>query len=236
MIITTSFDETAGLVEKAKALAKKYQLTYVKRNKKTIKYLQKNVDPNVFVVNSKRGLSYYPAEGEEVFFHPNMAFHRITAVENLKKDGLVTACNLHEGSTLLDCTLGLASDTLLASFVVGESGRVISIEKSIPLSILVREGLNHYVRIEKPEWGALLERIQIVNEDNLTYLKSLPDNHVDVVYFDFMFNKTVESSQGIKVIKPLVSYDCLTFEHVLEARRVAKSRVVVKSNYGNQSI
>ena len=55
-------------------------------------------------------------------------------------------------------------------------------------------------------------------------------------YFDFMFNRAVESSHGIKVIKPIVSYDVMTKEHVLEALRVAKQRVVVKSSYGNQII
>ena len=73
-------------------------------------------------------------------------------------------------------------------------------------------------------------------QHNLEYLKNCRSNSFDVVYFDFMFDTSVESSHGIKVIKPIVSYDVMTNEHVKEALRVAKKRVVVKSNYGNLSI
>ena len=59
---------------------------------------------------------------------------------------------------------------------------------------------------------------------------------MDIVYFDFMFNQSIESSHGIKIIKPIVSYDVMTEEHVQEALRVAKERVVVKSSYGNHQL
>ena len=51
-----------------------------------------------------------------------------------------------------------------------------------------------------------------------------------------MFHHSVESSQGIKVIKPVVAYDVMTEDHVKEAIRVAKKRVVVKSGYKNPII
>ena len=106
--------------------------------------------------------------------------------------------------TFLDCTLGLASDTLVANYVTASKGKVISLEKSFPLSVLVSEGLQYYATHEKPEWKSLIDQINIVHTDNLDYLKQCPDHFVDVVYFDFMFNQSVESSHGIKVIKPVV--------------------------------
>ncbi|MGL4373849.1 MAG: class I SAM-dependent methyltransferase [Turicibacter sp.] len=236
MIITTSFDETEVLVKKAIELAKQLNVPYVKRNKKTLKYLHEHRDAEIFVVNSNRGLCFNKKGADEIFYHPNMAFHRIKQIERGQKDSLVSACDLVEGMTFLDCTLGLASDTLVASYVVGHSGQIIATEKSFPLSVLVREGLHYYVQTAQPELKDIVEKLKIINCDNLEYLKSLSDDTVDVVYFDFMFTKSLESSQGIKVIKPLVSYDLLTPEHVSEARRVAKQKVVVKSNYGNDSI
>ncbi len=72
--------------------------------------------------------------------------------------------------------------------------------------------------------------------DNLDYLRTCENDAFDVVYFDFMFHHSVESSQGIKVIKPVVAYDVMTEDHVKEAIRVAKKRVVVKSGYKNPII
>lgn len=236
MIITTAFDETTALVEKAQKLSEKLKIPYYRRHKKTVKFLLEQVDSELFVVNNQRGLSYYQKGQEEVFFHPNMSMHRIKQLESGQKDSLVTACQLQPGMSFLDCTLGLASDTLVATYCVGEQGRVTSIEKSFPLSILVHEGLRYYVQNEKPQWKPLVDRIEIINSDNLAYLKSCEDGAFDVVYFDFMFNQSVESSHGIKVIKSVVSYDMITEDHVKEALRVASQRVVVKSSYGNQLI
>ena len=236
MIITTAFDETEELIKRAKELSDSLQLPYVPRNKKTVKYLLEYVDSHIFVVNNQLGLSYYEQGYDEIFFHPNMSMHRIKQIKSGQSDSLMTACKLQEGMTFLDCTLGLASDTLVANYVVGPTGKVTSLEKSYPLSILVKEGLDYYANHEKPEWKSLINQINIINMDNLEYLKQCPDESVDVIYFDFMFNQSVESSHGIKIIKPVVSYDVMTQEHVNEALRVAKQRVVVKSSYGNEMI
>lgn len=236
MIITTAFDETEELIAKAKELSESLNVPYIARNKKTVKYLLEHVDAHIFVVNNQRGLSYYEKGHEEIFFHPNMAMHRIKQIKNGQSDSLVTACKLKEGMTFLDCTLGLASDTLVANYVTTSTGKVISLEKSFPLSVLVTEGLQYYAIHEKPEWKSIIDQVTIINTDNLEYLKQCADNFVDVVYFDFMFDQSIESSHGIKVIKPVVSYDVMTKEHVQEAVRVAKQRVVVKSSYGNYSV
>ena len=165
-----------------------------------------------------------------------MAMHRMKQIQSGQSDSLVTACKLKEGMTFLDCTLGLASDTLVANYVTASTGKVISLEKSFPLSVLVKEGLRYYASYEKPDWKLIIDQVTIINTDNLEYLKQCPDDFIDVIYFDFMFNQSIESSHGIKVIKPVVSYDVMTKEHVKEAVRVAKQRVVVKSSYGNDSI
>ena len=236
MIVTTSLDETGQLVEKATRYAKDLSIKYVKRNKQTIKTLQSKVDEEVLIVNDKRGLSYYGKEGKEVFFHPNMAIHRIHQLKQQQPDGLVTACQLEEGMSFLDMTLGLGSDTLVAMSVVKASGKVVSVEKSFALALLVKEGLKRYAELENQDIQTMIHRLNIINDDNLNYLKILPDNSFDVVYFDFMFLNTIESSSGISVIKSLVSYDQLTQEHVEEAKRVAKKRIVVKSSYKNEQL
>ncbi len=51
---------------------------------------------------------------------------------------------LRAGDTILDCTLGLGQDALVAALVVGPSGRVVALEKSLALYAVVSEGLNAY--------------------------------------------------------------------------------------------
>jgi hypothetical protein len=83
-----------------------------------------------------------------------------------------------------------------------------------------------------PSW----QKVQLSFGDNLEVLQQMKTNSIDVVYFDFMFNETIEKSTGLKVIKSVTANDGLTKEHLNEALRVAKQRVVVKSSYGNQMI
>jgi len=235
LIVTTSNDETPELIERAKHLAKEMEANYFKRNKKTIDYLLQSVDAQIFVANSQRGLSFYKEAGKEIFFHPNMAFLRIKQLEQGQKDSLVTVCGLREGMSFFDGTIGLASDALVAAYAVGPTGKVIGTEASRPLYYLTTFGLDFYQK-NHPEWQEVISRIQIKNMGNLDLLKQLEPKSVDVVYFDFMFEKSIGSSSGIQVIKSITSEDSLTREHIEEARRVAKSRIVAKSGYSGQPL
>jgi len=229
MVVTTSNDETAELVERAQKLARSLETQFFKREKRTLKALLQ-LSPEVFVVNSHRGLSYYKESPEEVFFHPNMAFLRIKQLRDGQQDTLVSVCGLEPGMSFFDGTVGLASDALVAAYAVGEAGFVVGTELSRPLYTLTTYGLDFYQE-RHPEWKPLIERLTIHNKDNFHYLSGLAANSIDVVYFDFMFEKTVATSTGIQVIKAITAADILTPERVAEALRVAKRRVVAKSGY-----
>ena len=232
MIVTTAFDSEENQISKAKNLASELNLSYYPRHKKSIRFLLENISTKIFVVNKFRGLSYYEDNETEVFFHPNMAFLRIKQLKSGQNDSFVAACQLKEGMAFFDGTLGLGSDSLVASFVVGNRGKVVSVEKSFPLATVVKEGLKFYEN-NHPIWKPIIGHLNIENKDNLDYLKTCPDKSFDVVYFDFMFNKPVEGSKGIKVISSLAVRDVITKEHVVEAIRVSRKRVVVKSGYGD---
>ena len=137
--------------------------------------------------------------------------------------------------TLFDGTLGLASDALVAAYVVGETGKVMGTERSMPLYALTSYGLKFYQE-QHPQWEPLIRRMEIWNGDNLEYLRGLADDSIDVVYFDFMFEETVTRSAGIQVIKSVTVGDVLTADHVKEAVRVARRRVVAKSGYSGTSL
>lgn len=233
MIITTS-NETEVLIEKALRLSEKYGIEYRARGEKSLAYLFETADPQVFVVNHNRGLSYYEEGKAEAFYHPNMAFHRIHTLQKGGSDTLASVCGLEKGMTFLDCTLGLASDALTAAYVVGETGRVTGVEKSLPIYILLREGMEFYAEQaeQDTEMRTVIERLHpnIHHSDNLTFLRSCGDKICDVLYFDFMFRRPVHKSFGIEVIRNHASYDTITDEHLTEAIRVAGERVVVKTD------
>lgn len=227
MIITTSLHEDDFHVEKAISIGMKYGLQYVSRQNRSLEYLFDHTDPEVFVVNESRGLSYYERGKNEAFFHPNMAFLRIKNLKKGEKDSLIEVCHLSAGMSFLDATLGLASDTLTASYVLGSSGICKGIEKSRSIYILVKEGLAFYAE-RHPEMNEIIHRIDIYNNDNLDFMKSCDSKSYDVVYFDFMFDSPNMKSKGIQMIRSYAAKDEMTFQHIEEAIRVSKKSVVVK--------
>ncbi|MCL1951003.1 MAG: class I SAM-dependent methyltransferase [Turicibacter sp.] len=235
MLITTSLDEAPLLVDQAKSLATAMNIDYTPRNRRTIGALLKTASPHLFVVNAHRGLNYYNGDEHGVFFHPNMAFLRIKQLERGQKDSFVTACGLEAGMRVFDATIGLASDALVAAYAIGPTGRVFGAERSRPVYWLTTQGLKTYSQ-SHPDWSGLIGRIQVENKNNLELLKTLPDNSMDVVYFDFMFEKNVSTSHGIQVIHSIAAKDLITPEHVAQAKRVARIRVVAKSGYSGNSL
>ncbi len=228
MILTTS-SKDERLIEKAVRLSEIYGIPYRERGEKSLAYLFETEDTQVFVVNHKRGLSYYEPGKAEAFYHPNMAFQRLKVLKNGGTDCLTTVCGLERGMTFLDGTLGLAADSLIAAHVVGETGRVIGVEKSLPLFILVKEGLAFHAEND-PELAAVLGRMELHHGDNLEFLRSRPAGSADIVYFDFMFHRPVTKSFGIETIRDYAVYDVLTDGHITEAARVARERVIVKTD------
>ena len=233
--MTTSIDGTEALVKEAKILASALEIDYVPRDKKSIGYILQHCSPQVFVVNAHRGLSFYDQGEQEIFFHPNMALLRIKQLEQGFKDSLVTVCGLKPGMRFFDGTLGLASDALVAAYAVGPTGVVLGSELSSPLYTLTSYGLA-FLSEKHPEWAQIFERLRLRNVGNLQWLKELEDNSVDVVYFDFMFEKTLDTSHGIQVVKPITVAGSLTKEHIQEAWRVAKYRIVAKSGYSGPAL
>ena len=228
MIVTTASNETQSLTDKARRLSAKYQIEYYPRKKeaKSLAYMLENIDPQIFVVNNMRGVSYYERGKDEAFFHPNMAFQRIINLKKGGKDSMAEACKLEPGMSFFDGTLGLAADSLVASYIVGG---ITAAEKSLTMFILAKEGLKFYAE-QHPEWSKIIGRINIKNIDNLDFMRKCETQSFDILYFDFMFGKPVTESDGIQVIRNLACYDKITAGHVHEAFRVAKKRVVVKSD------
>lgn len=162
-----------------------------------------------------------------LFFHPGMAKPRIRAFQQGRRDVMAAAMGLEPGLSVLDCTLGLGADAIVTSFVVGATGRVVGLETVPALAEVVRRGMATY-DFPHADIVEAMRRIQVVHGNHRRYLAALDDNSFDVVYFDPLFRDPVQETIHMQPWRELGSASPLTESTLMEARRVARRRVVVK--------
>lgn len=230
MFVTTAGRTNDSMIAKAKRVALELNIPYITRNKRSIEELHKEVGSGCIVVGKER-LELFGYDNQlPFFFHPNSAMFRIKRLQIGGSDPLIDAAQLEKGMSFLDCTLGLASDAIIASFVVEKTGLAVGIEAQKYLAFLVTNGLNTWDSgIEA--MNIAMRQIKVIHDHSLDYLKSLPDESFDCVYLDPMFEEKISESNGIKALDPFALHDDVTEELMEEARRVAISRVVMKDHY-----
>lgn len=233
MFVTTAGRTNEEMIKKAKEVALELKTSYIARNKKTVKALQNLYKEDCIVVGKERLELFSLGENDPFFFHPSSSMFRIKRLMENGHDPFIEACNLKQGKHILDCTLGLASDSIVASYIVGNEGRVVGIEGSPYLAYLVGKGLKTWDSgIE--EMNRALRNIEVVQQISLDYLKTLPDKSFDCVYFDPMFEEGILESDGIKGLRQMAVYQDITNEMILHAKRVARERVVLKDHFRSQ--
>ncbi|MEH7273891.1 class I SAM-dependent methyltransferase [Neobacillus vireti] len=233
MFVTTAGRTNQQMIEIAMETASKLGVPYIPRKKKSIELLQKETTSDCIVVGKERLELFHMESAHPFFFHPNSAMFRIKRLINGEHDPFAEAAQLTKGMSFLDCTLGLASDSIVASYLVGNSGMVTGTEGQKYLAFIVKEGLKSWDS-EYPVMNEAMARIQVIHSRALDYLKILPEHSVDCVYFDPMFDESILESDGIKALGQLALYEDLTKEMIDEALRVAKHRVLLKEHYKSQ--
>lgn len=220
MIITTSLRENEALIAQAKALATELGVLYQARRKRSLTKCLAEFGP--FYLLYKDRLSFVNADGSELTFHPDTAVLRIKAPIDTLRD-LVG----QPSQTILDTTMGLASDSLVLAAAGHE---VTALESQEAIFQVVSRGLATYQtkdeRIEKA-----MRSIKTIKIDSLTYLKSQPDQSVDVIYADPMFSETITESQNLDGLKPLANPNQLTHEWLDQAKRVAREKIILKAHF-----
>lgn len=159
-------------------------------------------------------------------YHPNMSVPRIRTLKRGGSDHLMEACGLQPGMRFLDCTLGLAADSAVASFVTGPTGKVVGLEASPVLYQLVTQGLQEYA-IDDPDITAALRRIQTRYGRAEDLMPTFPADSFHVVYFDPMFRRPIGNSSSMQPLRPATYHRPLDRSMVEEALRLAP-KVVVK--------
>ena len=228
MIVTTGRKFNADAELLAKTTAEKLNLKFVERKNFSIDELKKIYGAENILIAKKNSLRLLTEEGE-LFFHPNTAHLRIKNLRQGEGDRLIEAGKISAGMKILDCTLGLGSDAIVESFVIGESGKVVALEKSPALAEIVRHGMKNFSDDNEKILSAM-RRVEIITTDYFDFLKNAEENSFDAVYFDPMFRRPINKSSGINPIRPVADKNPLSLEAVQEACRVAKFRVILKEH------
>ncbi|WP_039044238.1 class I SAM-dependent methyltransferase [Sporosarcina sp. ZBG7A] len=221
-------------VTETRALAAQHALGYerIPRNKQSVKNLMVSNSCDLLVAGKERYELYRQTMSEPFFFHPDTAAFRLKRLLKGETDPLVEMCQLEPGNSFLDCTLGLATDSIVASFAVGATGKVKGIEADPDVAFITATGLTQF----QPKFQELkdaMQRISVVHESAPTFLTGLSDDTWDVVYLDPMFSQTISESSSFAPLRQVGVHGGLTEEWVSEARRVARKRVVVKAHFND---
>lgn len=226
--ITTSAKMSDHSRQHAKDVAILENIPYIERRKKSLSELFADYD--LLYVWTSKGWQATTSHGDVYHYHPGTAMFRFKRWTNGEMEPFLQATDLRMGNSFVDCTMGFGADTLMASLQVGASGKVVGIEKSPVISFLFRNSqldidLGYDLLTEA------LTRIHFVEQDATEYLQTLPDESVDVIYLDPMFEHTIEESSNFTAHKQFAATDSITRDWIELAISKAKRRVVLKAHY-----
>ncbi|KXG43476.1 class I SAM-dependent methyltransferase [Tepidibacillus infernus] len=230
MIVTTSYEPDQEMILRAINIARQVGGQFIERGKFSLLELNKSYNTRETIVIEKELTKYYSTETENpFFFHPSMATLRINRLKQGDNDIMVDISKLKLGDTFLDCTLGFASDSIVASFVVGSTGKVVGIESQPIISAIVQDGLNQGWPKDK-DIDQAMKRIEVLTKHYLPTLKIFPSKSFDVVYFDPMFRQGQRKSSSMNPLRKLANAEPIQVEAIEEAKRVAKRMVILKEH------
>ncbi|SET38373.1 class I SAM-dependent methyltransferase [Paenibacillus sp. NFR01] len=227
MIITTGFDPIPEIKERAQRLAQHTGCVFVPRGRLSIPKMAERYADNDILVVLQEAVRLHSPDTPPMEFHPSMGYVRAKRILAGQPDPLMEAARMRPGDSVLDCTAGLGSDTLLFAVYGGADSRITALESSLPLFALLSDGMKHY-RTGREEVNAALRRIDVLHCDHLAYLRAQPDNSVDIIYFDPMFRVPLTDSSAISPLRQHANPAALADESVAEAVRVARRTVVLK--------
>lgn len=233
VLVTTAGRPDEESLALAESACIKLGLTFKERKKRSVSVMMREYGADLLVAGKNRYAFYTSTESEPFFFHPNSAAFRLKRLMKGEDDPFVQSAGIVKGDTVLDCTLGMGSDSIIASFITGAVGKVIGCEAHPVIAFIVQEGLKGYNNgsIELLE---AMRRIKVIQKDSGEYLKELPNESVDIVYLDPMFDEVIEESDNFTSLRAAGLHIPLTQEWVNEAKRVARKRVVLKAHFRSE--
>lgn len=213
------------MIIEAKKVAEKINGTYVPRSR--FKGVSHGETPLPLLVITKEGIVCH-FNDQKFFYHPSMAMLRIKRVMKGEKDIFNTLCGDINGFSVLDCTMGFGSDSLVFSYLVGALGKVTALEVNELIYTVISDGLmGNYPKWE--EINTYNQRITAHNQDYLSYLSKCKDDSYHIVYFDPMFDKPLIDSTHLDPLREFAKKEQITLECIELAKKVAKKYVIIKN-------
>jgi len=228
MIVTTSSRAGADVLAQAQALAVQLDGRYVERRQHSLQRIRRRYGQPGILVVSERDLRYEDGE-ESLYFHPSMANIRVKRLMKGESDPMIEASGCRQGDAVLDCTAGLASDSIVFAYAAGSEGSVTALESQPLLCEIIRDGLLRY-EAGVVEIDEAMRRIETRCEHHLEVLAALPDDSYDIVYFDPMFRRPLQQSSAIGPLRQLANHEAISEAAIHHARRVARRCVVLKEH------
>lgn len=175
------------------------------------------------LVRSADGWALRDAHGS-LAFTPGMAAVRLKRLDagQQQEDVIVRLAQLKPGDTVIDATLGLAADALVCARAVGPTGRVVGIEASFPLWVVVSRGLARHGPFPRSC------PVEVVHGRARDVLATWPTGGADVVTLDPMFDLPKKASPAFELLRAHAVHEPLDEATLREARRVARRWVLVK--------
>ncbi|HEM2740904.1 class I SAM-dependent methyltransferase [Streptococcus suis] len=222
MIVTTSLRMNQTLVLRARGIAAQLNLNYQDRRKRSVQSILAETEADAVLVVYQGQLVLEEKNGQRFFFHPDTAILRIKS----GRDPLLELLG-PDKHTVLDCTMGLASD----SIVLASAGhQVTALESSQLIHFMVSRGLKEFDS-GNDAVNQAMRSIQTIWTDCLTHLQSQADQSVDVIYVDPMFSQEIKESDNLDGLKPFANYTALSEEFLSECRRVARKKLILKAHF-----
>jgi 16S rRNA (guanine1516-N2)-methyltransferase len=217
-LVTTA---PSGSLEEARELAERFGLAAQARGERAIpQLLEEAGGAPVLILSKARADLVHQRRAFRA--SAGMGFLRLVRARQGETDPLIRAAGLNPGDEVLDATLGLGSDALLAAHATG--ARVLGLEASPVLAAFVAAGFR---RLPAQARGAA-SRIEVRCADHRAALCEMAARSVDVVLLDPMFRSAGESGALFDLVRAFAEHAPLAPETLREARRVARRGVLVK--------
>ncbi|WP_078391429.1 class I SAM-dependent methyltransferase [Shouchella patagoniensis] len=232
MIVTTARKQAEKLKQTAIHHAQLFQVPFIERGDRSLDTLFREYQVDVLIVAKNKLALYGLNEETPFFYHPNSSLLRYKQWKKTKYDPFIETAQLSEGDIVIDASLGMGADAVMAQLAVGKSGKVIGLEADHRIATIVAQGLQSWSDADALFIDAM-RRIHVKQCNSLHFLKNAADNSADIVYFDPMFETKIDSP-GLSGMRKFASYQPLSLEMVQEAKRVARRAVVLKDHYQSQ--
>lgn len=221
--VTTALHPDQAEREAADTVAARYGWPSLERGGRSLAQVAAACDVDALLLLSARRVALW-ADGVERVWAAGMGdlrLKRLLSGERTTRDAMLDAAELRPGDAVLDATLGLGMDALVAAGAVGAAGSVVGLESSTILAAMAAEGFRRH-----PSEAA--RRIAVLATDADTFLARTPPRSFDVILFDPMFRHGRAQGGSFDLVREHADAGPLSAERLTRARHIARRWVVVK--------